>query len=115
MVSALNLYDATKRKALSSRETARSIKPIVSAIIANGNGDGSLTVDFENTVVVSPSFFDELLRVIQDSPRPGSTDDQIIYLSNTSAHQFRRFRSVCRSHGLSAENIAQNHWRITKA
>ena len=67
MMPTLNLYDTAKRRALSSRETARSIAPDINETLANGNGDGSLTIDFVNMAVVTPSFFDELLHVINDS------------------------------------------------
>ncbi len=114
-MSVLSLYDATKRRALSSRRTARSIQPIVSAILENGSGNGSLTVDFANMAAVTPSFFDELLRVIKDSVLPDSTGGPVIDLINTSEHQFARFRAVCRAHEMTTEEISPGHWRISQA
>ena len=110
-----NLHDATKRRALSSRETARSIQPVISAMLANGNGDGSLTVDFAKMAVVTPSFFDELLRVIKDSVPPDFVGSPVIDLTNTSAHQLARFRSVCRAHEMTTEEVGHWHWRISQA
>lgn len=115
MKSVFNLHDATKRRALSSRATARSIQPVVKAMLSNGNGDGSLTVDFANLAVVNPSFFDELLRVIKDSVPPDSAGTPVIDLTNTSAHQFARFRAVCRAHEMTTKEIAPGHWRISQA
>ena len=115
MMLVFNLHDATKRRALSSRETARSIQPIVSAMLANGNGNGSLTVDFAKMAVVTPSFFDELLRVIEDSMPPDSVSAPVIDLVNTSAHQFARFRAVCKAHGMTTKEIGPGHWRISQA
>lgn len=115
MMPVFSLYDATKRRALSSRETARSIRPVVTAMLTNGNGSGSLTVDFANMAVVTPSFFDELLRVIKDSVPSDFMDVPVIDLTNTSAHQFTRFRAVCRAHGMTTEEIGPGHWRISQA
>ena len=115
MMSVFNLHDATKRRALSSRETARSIQPAIGAILANGNGDGSLTVDFAKMAVVTPSFFDELLRVIKDSVPPDFVGSPVIDLTNTSAHQFARFRAVCRAHEMTTKEVGPDHWRISKA
>ena len=84
-------------------------------MLTNRNGNGSLTVDFANMVAVTPSFFDELLRVIKDSAPPDSAGTLVIDLTNTSAHQFARFRSVCRAHKMTAEEIAPGHWRISQA
>ena len=114
MTAVFNLHDATKRRALSSRETARSIQPTVGAMLANGNSDGSLTVDFAKMAVVTPSFFDELLHVIKDSAPPDLAGVPVIHLTNTSAHQFSRFRAVCRVHGMTTEEIAPGHWRISQ-
>ena len=114
MMSVFNLHDATRRRALSSRETARSIQPVVSKILTNGNGDGSLTVDFAKMAVVTPSFFDELLHVIKDSVPSDSVGAPVIDLTNTSAHQFARFRTVCRAHGMTTEEIGPGHWRISE-
>ena len=115
MTAVFNLHDATKRRALSSRETARSIQPVVSAMLANGNGDRSLTVDFAKMAVVTPSFFDELLHVINDSVPSDSVGAPVIDLINTSAHQFARFRAVCRVHGMTTEEVGPDHWRISQA
>ena len=108
-MATLNLHDTAKRKALSARSTARSIQSAVSEKLVNG----SVTIDLADTLMVTPSFFDELLHVIQDSSP--SSEIPALDLTNTSDIQFDSFRAVCRAHGLSAENIAQNHWRITKA
>jgi hypothetical protein len=115
MMSVFNLHDATKRRALSSRETARSIQPVISATLANGNGGGNLTIDFAKMAVVTPSFFDELLRVIKDSVPSDSVRAPVIDLINTSAHQFARFRAVCRVHGMTTEEVGPDHWRISQA
>ena len=115
MMSVFSLHDATKRRALSSRGTARSIQPVVSAILTNGSDNGSLTVDFANMAAVTPSFFDEFLRVIKDSAPPDSEGAPVVELINTSAHQFARFRSVCRAHKMTTEEIGPGHWRISQA
>ena len=110
----LNLYDTLKRKALSSRDTARSIAPNICMVLASGNGDGSLTIDLKNMVVVNPSFFDELLHVINDSVPADCPGTPVIDLTNTSENQFARFRAVCRAHKMNTEEVGPDHWRITK-
>ena len=108
----INLYDIKKRRVLSSRDTAREIAPlIVNAMSQNGNGE-NLTVDLADIRTVAPSFFDELLHVISESAAPAHP---VIDIENTTDRQFARFRAVCRVHGLTTENVAPNHWRITKA
>ena len=115
MPAVINLRDATKRRALSSRGTARSIEPVINDALTHWNGNGSLTVDLERMAVVTPSFFDELLHVIKDSAPPDSLHVPEIHLTNTSDHQFRRFRAVCRAHGMTTEKVGPNHYRLSKA
>ncbi len=115
MMPILNLYDTAKRRALSSRETARSIAPIISELLSDENGDGSLTIDLGKVVVVNPSFFDELLHVINDSVPTDRSGAPVIDLTNTSENQFARFRAMCRAHKMITEEVAPDHWRISKA
>ena len=115
MMPTLNLYDVAKRRALSSRDTARSIAPNISDLLVNSNGDRSLTVDLANMAVVTPSFFDQLLHVINDSVPADCPGPPIIDLTNTSQNQFARFRAVCRAHKMTAEEVGPDHWRISKA
>ena len=114
MMPTLNLYNTAKRRALSSRDTARSIAPHISRILANGDGDGSLTIDFANMAVVTPSFFDELLHVINGRVSMESPGTPVVDLTNTSKNQFARFRAVCRAHKMSAEEVGPDHWRISR-
>ena len=114
MMPTLNLYNTAKRRALSSRDTARSIAPHISRILASGNGDGSLTIDFANMAVVTPSFFDELLHVINRRVTMERPSTPVIDLTNTSENQFARFRAVCRAHKMTAEEVGPDHWRISR-
>ena len=112
METALKLYKVKRRRVLSSRETAREIAPTISSILADGNLNGHLTVDLADVATVTPSFFDELLHVIDERVSPGAP---VIDLVNTSRRQFARFQAVCRVHGLSTAPVGPNHWRISKA
>ena len=114
MMPTLNLYNTAKRRALSSRDTARSIAPHISRILANGDGDGSLTIDFANMAVVTPSFFDELLHVINGRAQGDRLAPPTIDLTNTSKNQFARFRAVCRAHKMTSEEVGPDHWRISR-
>ena len=109
MTHVLDLQETTGRKALSSRETARSIEPVINELLAR---DGSLIVDLDKMVVVTPSFFDEFMHVARENAPP-TADALVIDLTNTSDHQFTRFRSVCKAHEMSAEKIGTDHWRIS--
>ena len=107
MKAVLNLRNTVNRRALSSRDTARSISSIIRDVME----DGSVTIDFSDMAVVTPSFFDELLHVINDS---SPTHRLVIDLENTSDSQFARFRSVCRAHGMTTRRLGPNHWRISQ-
>ena len=112
MTPTLNLYDTTKRKALSSRDTARSLAPTISNSLANG--DGSLTIDLANTATVAPGFFDEFLHVVKNNMPANHLSTTLFDMVNTPEQQAVRFRAVCRVHGLNMVEVGPDHWRISR-
>ena len=65
MAQVLDLYQTANKRVLSSRQTARAMTPVVSQSLSEGNG--ALTIDMARMTAITPSFFDELIRVIEDS------------------------------------------------
>ena len=110
----LNLYQTKKRRVLSSRETARELAPTVSTFMSQGNEGASLIVDLAGMVTVAPGFVDEFLHAIKDNVPPGSDGALVIDIINTSAHQFTRFRAVCRVHEMTTKEVGPDHWRISQ-
>ena len=108
----LNLYDTTKRRALSSRETARSIAPHINDVLENG--DGSLTIDLANMAAVGPGFFDEFLHVVKNNTPADHLGTTLFDMVNTPEQQAVRFRAVCRVHGLNMVEVGPDHWRISR-
>ena len=117
MAPALNLYQANKRRVLSSRETVRKMAPAVSTFLSRDNGGVSLTIDLADMATVTPSFFDELLHVIKDSVSSDNGDNgntPVIHLTNTSNSHSARFRAICRVHSMEMVEIGPGHWRISQ-
>ena len=112
MAQVLDLYQTANKRVLSSRQTARAMTPMVSQSLSEGNG--ALTIDMARMTAITPSFFDELIRVIEDSAESRGHKSLAIHFTNTTDAQAAKFQTVCRAHGLSLEKAAPGHWIIAR-
>ena len=116
MQQTLRLYDARKRRVLSSRDTARSMAPeIRNLLLSEADSEENLTVDLTDVATVTPSFFDELLHVVKNNTPADHLGTTLFDMVNTPEQQAVRFRAVCRVHGLNMVEVGPDHWRISKA
>ena len=113
MAQVLDLYRTSNKRVLSSRQTARAMLPEVRQSISEGNG--TLTIDMAHMTAITPSFFDELIRVIEDSVESRGHDDLAIHFTNTTDTQAAKFQTVCKSHGLSLAKATPGHWIIASS
>ena len=112
MAQVLDLYQTVNKRVLSSRQTARAMSPEVSRSISEGNG--TLTIDMARMTTITPSFFDELIRVIEDSVESHGQNSLAVHFTNTTDTQAAKFQTVCRAHSLSLEKAAPGHWVISR-
>ncbi len=96
-------------RVLSSREMARRL---FDALIATERPDeGPLVIDLRGSAAVLPSFFDEMLRILDES-RPGQARTRGLIVRGMPRELSESHRAIARFHGLEiAADVAD--WHLT--
>jgi hypothetical protein len=111
-MTGVRVFEILGKPILTSRQSARRIKPVLSR--QPPLGGTSLCLDFSGTHGVSPSFVDEALRVaeecISDSGRRNAT---VIFAhlptTLSSSHQ-----AIARAHGRTLVETENGDWEFRK-
>lgn len=104
MATAINIRDVLNRRALVTRDSARAIKPILSAAIAGHEGE--LVLDFIRIAGASPSFLDETLAIIDEVMESGEnseSSESVVGLVNLPTALWPFVERAGRRHGLSVK------------
>lgn len=97
-MSTLNVFNHFNKHGLVTRESARSLRvPLINALAA---APGELVLDFRGIQAVTPSFLDELLRVVRDAIQAVDPRPRVI-LTNVPARLSPGFTAIGRSRGTS--------------
>ena len=92
-------------KVLSSRPSARLLESAV-ADAALASDDLKLAFDLHDKLAMTPSFFDERIRIVPEGSEPLGSEVHRIELLNVSS----KFHAVCKSHHFSLTELAPGHW-----
>ena len=108
---AINTYELVQRRVLVTRGSARSIQGPLSSSIRDGGGKAEL--DFSGVNGITPSFFDELLSIIDESwsDLPGSELRVIIKAPPTDVSPM--LKAVAKVHRLKIEQVDSGAWVIS--
>jgi anti-anti-sigma regulatory factor len=99
------------KKALVTRASARVLADALRA--ASATGDHEIVVDFSGVEAVTPSFVDELYRLIDElrQSKPGKVSR--LKLTNIPTRLSAGFAAIGRSHGTAIAEPAPNVWTST--
>ena len=77
-------------------------------------GQGQVTLDFSEIDGLTPSFFDEMLRIIEESI-PSETLNQFnVTMKNPPTQLSSKFVAVGKGHGLDITELDNGSWVIAK-
>lgn len=118
----LLVSEVLKDKVLVSRDSARLLKGVLSALVAGVNasasaaGSPSVAVDFEGVEGIAPSFLDELLSVFESctSAAPGSVG-RCLMIVHPPTRLSSKFQAIARGHGMSVRALDDGSWILADA
>jgi STAS-like domain of unknown function (DUF4325) len=99
------IHELFRKRALVTRESARSTRSVL--MNAASQGDLEIIVDFGGVDAVTPSFLDELLRVVQDV-RGQVQQLKRVRLVNVPVRVSPGYVEIGRSHGTAISEAAPN-------
>ena len=109
----VKIHTLLPRSVLSSRDSARSIATdVVDAVRRATDG---LELDLKDVLGMAPSFFDELLTIIDEASEFLGNPTPRIVLSHTPSPLAEKHHAVCRGHGLSISENEEGDWLLTQA
>ena len=111
-MNSVNVFDIVGQAVLVSRESARSIKPLLAAVAYNGGG--LLRLDFSGARGVAPSFLDEVLLVTEEYLRDcGRTDSAIVFAQPPTVLSAKH-HAIARAHGRTLVATESGDWEFRK-
>jgi|TARA_B100001971_G_scaffold131545_1_gene121464 hypothetical protein len=112
-VTVLRIQEKIPKKVLTSRASARSIEEDLSDEVRNANG--SVEVDLQGVVGMAPSFFDELLSIIDEGALAAGWSTTEIVVSNPPSELLAKHHLVCKGHGFKVSEDSSGRWIISQA
>ena len=112
-MTSLKIQELLPKRVLTSRDSARSIAAEVADAVRLG--DGGLEVDLQGVLGMAPSFFDELLSVIEKGAHVAGKQPGEIIVSHPPSALLAKHHLVCKGHGLRVSEDASGRWVITQA
>jgi len=109
----MRLHAYLPKRVLAARETARSIEGAIRQELAGCAT--SLRVDLHGIRSMAPSFFDELIRIIEESVIAEGRTVPDITIANPHRRLSPAFQAVCRAHMLEISESTEGDWLITQA
>jgi hypothetical protein len=97
------------KRVLVTRNSARELQNALSTMLAQH--DDEVAIDFGGVEGVTPSFVDELLLVIEETPRRSSPSNglRVVFL-HPPTRLSTKFAAVGRAHGLLIDEAPDGSW-----
>jgi hypothetical protein len=108
----IGVYDLLQRRALITRESARSIAGPLSAALELCEGEVAL--DFSGVEAVTPSFVDEVLGVIYETLKAGERSSLRVTVLNPPTRLSAKFAAVGRGRRLRISESPGGAWTVTE-
>ena len=107
----VKVFDIVGQHALVSRESARSIKPLLPDA---DSGDGQLRLDFSEARGVAPSFLDEALLVAEEYIRDCGRPDATVVFVQPPTTLAAKHHAIARAHGRTLVVNEAGDWEFRK-
>jgi hypothetical protein len=111
-VKGVRVFDIVGQPVLVSRESARSVKPMLAK--RAGDGDGKLCLDFSGARGVAPSFIDEALLVAEECLRESGQPDVTIIFAQPPTILAAKHHTIARAHGRTLVETENGDWEFRK-
>ena len=106
------VFDILHKPVLTSRQSARRIKPTLSQQrVFDGN---SVCLDFAGTHGVSPSFVDEALRVAEEYVNDSGQRNATVVFAHLPTKSSRSHHAIARAHGRTLVVNEAGDWEFRK-
>lgn len=106
----VKVFDVVGQHVLVSRESARSIKPLLAAV----NRDDGLRLDFSGARGVAPSFLDEALLVAEEYIRDCGQPDAPVIFGQPPTALAAKHHAIARAHGRTLVVNEDGDWEFRK-
>ena len=108
----VKVFDILGKPVLTSRQSARRIKPVLSR---QPHTDGkSLCLDFSGTHGVSPSFVDEALRVAEEHIGDSGGRNATVIFAHPPTKLSSSHHAIARAHGRALVVTESGDWEFRK-
>ena len=111
-MTTVNVFDIVGQNVLVSRESARTVKPVLEA--GTGASDGLLRLDFSGARGVAPSFLDESLLVAEEHIRDCGQPDATIIFVQPPTVLAAKHHAIARAHGRALVVTENGDWEFRK-
>ena len=105
----LMIHNLLPSRALVSRESARTLQ---STLTAWAKLDEKLTIDFAGVDALTPSFVDELLKVIRVTLKNAGSPRLQVRFTNMPTQLSSKFAAIARAHELIITEVSPGSWLI---
>ena len=102
----VRIYDLLGKKVLVTRSSARTLSDAFADWAQSGNDRAAF--DLENIMGITPSFFDEMLLMVEEV---GETSQRIT-IANPPTELSSKFQAVARAHGLVISEGEGGSWLV---
>ena len=109
----VNVFGILGKPVLTSRQSAKQIKPALSQ--HRHSGGSSLCLDFSGTHGVSPSFVDEALRVAEEYISDSGRGNATVIFAHLPTTLSSSHHAIARAHGRMLVELENGDWEFRKA
>ena len=102
----VKIYDLLGKKVLVTRSSARTLYDALAAAAQSGNEGAAF--DLEHVMGITPSFFDEMLLMVEETGK----STRRITIANPPTELSSKFQAVARAHGLRATVAGNGSWLV---
>ena len=112
-MTSLYIHKLLPRHALTSRGSAREISQEIGDALRDG--DEELELDFQDILGFSPSFFDELIGVVNDGAKISGHPAYRIVITNPPVPLTPKYKTICQGRGFRITETPSGQWLITES
>ena len=107
-MSELNIYDLLGKKVLVTRSSARMLSDALAEWAQPGDEAAGFNLD--RVMGITPSFFDEMLRMVEETGK----SYRRVTIANPPTELSSKFQAVARSHGLVVSESEGGSWLLER-
>jgi hypothetical protein len=112
-MAAVLVHDLVPHRVLVTRDSARTLRPALIQVLEQGAG--AVELDFSHVDGITPSFMDEVLRMLEEGSPPDDLKPLRIVIRNSPTRLSSKFAAIGRVHGLAMNEIQEGTWLVASA